>query len=402
MRLGPIVHALVEATGDAREFEERSRRVRARMAAEGLDAIVAYSNAKVQGCVQYLGNYAVRFVAANTLPDGSYTMAGSCGLLFPLDGDIVLLTDQRWDELRAKETSVVPETRFSAAIGAEFGRLIDERGYRKVGIDNWFIFPAFHYEALRELAPRTTFVPTQVIEHTYKVKTAVELGLIRRAEEIGVLALEAALGAVAVGASEHEIGLAADHEMRRRGDLELAGGMVVAAGPNTATASGLPSPADSYVMKRGDWVMLDLCPRYKGYAGDICRMFVAGDVEDVDPFRRRLYAATVTIVEEVLKAVKPGAIPRELNELAQSVADDLGVGEYKTTTLGHGLGIDLHDPPDFRWDPWPLEPGTCITIEPCLIVPGVTGTRVEELVAVTDEGCEVLSAGAPTALRGSA
>jgi Xaa-Pro aminopeptidase len=383
------------------DFDERHRRIRARMAAEGLDAIVAYSNAKVQGCVQYVANYAVRFVAANTLPDGSYTMAGSCAALLPLEDDALLLADQRWDELRAKEVSVLPETRFSGALGAELGTLIAERGYRTVGIDNWFIFPAHHYLALHENAPDATLVPTLAIEHTYKVKSASELALIRKAEDVGVKALEAAFEAVHVGASEHEIALAADYAMRLHGDLELAGGMVAAAGPNTAIASGLPSADGSYVMERGDWIMLDICPRYEGYAGDICRMFVAGDVEDVDPFRQKLYSATVTIVEEVLSAVKPGVVPRELNELAQSVADGLGVGEYKTTTLGHGVGIDLHDVPDFRWDPWPLETGTCITIEPCLIVPGVTGTRVEELVAVTDSGCEVLSAASPTELRGS-
>src|SRR4051812_22128706 len=156
------------------------------MAAEGLDAIVAYSNAKVQGCVQYLANYAVRFVAANTLPDGSYTMAGSCAALFPLDGDdAVLLADQRWDELRAKEVSMLPETRFSGAIGAELGQLIDERGYRRVGIDNWFVFPAHHYLALREAAPEVELVPTLAIEHTYKVKSPAELELVRKAEEVG-------------------------------------------------------------------------------------------------------------------------------------------------------------------------------------------------------------------------
>ena len=384
------------------EFAERHRRIRERMAAEELDAIVAYSNAKVQGCVQYVANYAVRFVAANTLPSGDYTMAGSAGALFgAADDDTVLAVDQRWDELRAQETSVLAETHFSESIGTEFGRLIAERGYRRVGIDNWFIFPAIHYLALREHAPDVELVPTQLIEHTYKVKTEAELELTRRAEDVGIRALEAAFEAVHVGASEFDVALAADYAMRRHGDLEIAGGLVAAAGPNTAIASGLPRAGDSYMMERGDWIMLDICPAYEGYAGDICRMYVAGDLDDVDPFRRDLYDATVKIVEECVKAVKPGVVPRALNELAQSVADDLGVGQYKTTTLGHGVGIDLHDVPDFRWDPFPLEPGTCITIEPCLIVPGVTGTRVEELVAVTETGCEVLSAGAPTALRAS-
>src|SRR4029079_14413781 len=105
--------------------------------------------------------------------------------------------------------------------------------------------------------------------------------------------------AVHVGATEHEVALAADHAMRTHGDLELAGGMVAAAGPTTSIASVRPGAEDSYVLERGDWIMLDICPRYQGYAGDICRMFVAGDLDDVDPFRRRLYAATVAIVEEV-------------------------------------------------------------------------------------------------------
>lgn len=372
------------------------------MADEGLDAIVAYSNAKLQGCVQYLANYSVRFVAANTLPDGSYTTAGSCAVLFAREEDEpVLLVDQRWDELRAKDVSVLPETRFSESLGAELGDLIAKRRYRKVGIDNWFIFPAMHYLAARKHAPSADLQPTQLIEHVYKRKTDAEIERIRRAESAGAHALEAALDAVHVGASEHEIGLAADYAMRQLGDLELAGGMVVAAGPNTVTASGLPTRASSYVMRRGDWVMLDICPRYDGYAGDICRMFVAGDIDDVDDFRSGLHAAALTILDEAIRAIKPGVIPRALNDLAESVARELGVGDYKTTTLGHGLGIDLHDIPDFRWDPWPLEPGMCITIEPCLIVPGVTGVRIEELVAVTETGCEILSAESPPALRGS-
>ena len=296
------------------------------MAAEGLDAIVAYSNAKVQGCVQYLANYAVRFVAANTLPGRDYTMAGSCAALFRSTATTPCCCRPALGRAAGEGGLGAAETRFSGAIGAELGRLIAERGYRRVGIDNWFIFPAHPLPRAARSCPRRELRPDAAIEHTYKVKSQAELALVRKAEEVGVKALEAAFEAVHVGASEHEIALAADHAMRVHGDLELAGGMVAAAGPNTAIASGLPSAGGSYVMERGDWIMLDICPRYEGYAGDICRMFVAGDVEDVDPFRQTLYAATVTIVEEVLKAVKPGAVPRELNELAQSVADELGVG----------------------------------------------------------------------------
>lgn len=384
------------------ELARRHARLKQRLADEGLDAIVAYSNAKFQGCVQYVANYSVRFAALNTLPDGGYVAAGSCAAL--LDGgeeEGVLIVDQRWDTSRAEAVSALPVVSYSYEMGAELGKLIAARGYSRVGIDNWFIFPAPHYLALREHAGEVELVPTQLIENTYKVKSEAELELVRRAQQVGVVAMGEAFEAVGVGATDHGIALAADRAMREHGDLELAGGMAVAAGPQTAIGSGLPSRRDPYEMQRGDWVMVDICPQHEGYAGDICRMFVAGSVADVDPFRLRLYEATRTMLDEAIAAIAPGVTPAALNRRAEQVAEELGVGEYKTTTLGHGVGIDLHDAPDFRWDEQPLEPGVCITIEPCLMVPGVAGTRIEELVAVTDGGCEILGEPLSTELRGS-
>jgi Xaa-Pro aminopeptidase len=384
------------------EVGARHGRLKKRLEAEGLDAIVAYSNAKFQGCVQYVANYSVRFVALNTLPDGTYVAAGSCAALLAAgDDEGLLVVDQRWDTSRAESVSTLPRVAYSYEMGVELGKLIAERGYARVGVDNWFVFPAPHYLALKEAAPDVEFVPTQLIEDTYKVKSAAEVDLIRAAQQVGVRALAAAFEQVAVGASDHAIALAADRTMREHGDLELAGGMAIAAGPDTAIGSGVPSRTDPYVLQRGDWVMVDVCPQYEGYAGDICRMFVAGSLDDVDPFRRRLYDATRTMLEESIAAIRPGVTPAALNRRAEQVATEQGVAEYKTTTLGHGVGIDLHDAPDFRWDEQPLEPGVCITIEPCLMVPGVAGTRIEELVVVTDDGCEVLGDSLSTELRGS-
>jgi Xaa-Pro aminopeptidase len=385
------------------EIATRHRRLRERLKEEDLDAVLAYSNAKFQGCVQYVAEYSVRFVALNTLPDGGYVAAGSCAALLAAaeEDEGLLVVDQRWDTSRAEAVSALPKTVYSYEMGVELGRAIAERGYRRVGIDNWFVFPAPHYLALREAAPDVELVPTHLIEDTYKVKSEAEIDLVRRAQEVGAMALEEAFAAVAVGATDHDVALAANRAMHEHGDLELAGGMAVAAGPQSAIGSGLPSRSNPYVLQRGDWAMVDICPQHEGYAGDICRMFVAGSVEDVDPFRRRLYGATRAMLEASLEAIRPGVAPVELNRIAERVAEREGVAEHKTTTLGHGVGLDLHDLPDFRWDATPLEPGVCITIEPCLMVSGVAGTRIEELAVVTDDGCEVLGGGLSTELRGS-
>jgi Xaa-Pro aminopeptidase len=386
---------------DRSDFEERHRKVRERMEAEGLDALIGYSNAKVRGVVRYLTDYYVRFVGAQSQRDGSYQMFGSCAVLFPLDGDPVVVTDQPWDEERAKELSIFENTHYAENFGTEFGRLIAERGYRSLGIDNWFVYPAIHYLPLQELAPEVSIKPTMLVEDVYKIKTPKEIELIRKAEIAAMRAVDAGFEAVRVGATEFEFALAAEYALRANGELELAGGSIISGGPNTGTGSSLPEHDGSYVMKSGDWALFDICPGYAGYAGDISRMVVAGDLDDLDPKLREMYETTRRMNEEVIKAIKPGVTPKQLNDLAEDVARDGGFLENKIGLLGHSVGLDIHDPPDYYYDGEPLVENMCITVEPCLLMPGVAGTRVEDVVRVTADGCEVFTADSPKELRGT-
>lgn len=386
---------------DAAEFAQRHQRVRERMRAEGLDAVVAYSNSKAKGCVRYLANYYTRFTGAQNTREGGYFQFGSCALLFPLDGPPRMVTDQPWDVERAQALSVFDDTDYAENFGLDLGSRIVKEGYREVGIDNWFIFPAAHYLGLRETAPEVRFVPTMLIEETYRVKSAKELELMRLAERAAVKGVEAGRAAVGVGVREYDFALAADYEIRKNGDLETAGNAIIAGGPKTATGSGLPTQSDSYVMRSGDWAMFDLCPAYEGYAGDICRMVVAGNMKDLDPRLNGMYEVNREINERVIEAVRPGVTPKQLNQLATEIADRSEYGACKIELLGHSLGPDMHDPPDYYYDDRPLEQDMTITIEPCFLMKGVGGCRVEDVVVVTADGCEVLSAESPKELRGT-
>jgi Xaa-Pro aminopeptidase len=384
------------------EFADRHRRLRERMANEGLDAIVGYSNPKAKGVVRWLSNYYVRFTGMQSKRDGSYFQFGSCAVLFPRDGEPTLLTDQTWDVARAEEISVFADTRHAFNFGTEFAAAIDAAGYGKVGIDNWFLFPAMHYLPLVEGAPKASFEPTHVVEETYKVKSPKEIELTRKAEEVAVKAVAAGFAAVDVGVREYDFALAAENEMRKHGELETAGSSIIMGGPKTATGSGLPMQEGSYVMKSGDWALFDCCPSYCGYAADICRMVVAGKLSDLDPRLKKMYDVTLRMNEEVIDRVKAGARPGDLNAFATEIAEREGFGEQKIELLGHGLGPDMHDPPDYYYDDTPLEENMTITIEPCLLEPGVGGVRVEDVVLVTADGCEVLTEAAPKQLHGTA
>ncbi len=377
---------------DAQELARRHARVRERMEAEGFDALIVYSNAKVKGPVRYLSNYFTRFVGAQNQADGSYQWFGSCAMLFPLEGEPVLFTDQPWDEERAKEISDFGDTRYAENFGVEFAKLIKAGGYKSVGIDNWFIYPAIHYLPLTTETPDTKYRGTMLIEDVYRVKSEVEIEIMRQAEVVAMKAIEAGFAAVQVGATEYDFALAAEHAMRKHGELELAGSSIVSGGPNTGTGSSLPMHEGAYVMKSGDWALFDICPSWGGYAGDIARMIVAGSIEDLDPELKRMYDTTLAMNRAVIEGIKPGVTMKSLNALALEIATEAGFGENKIGLLGHSLGLDMHDPPDYYWDDSPLEKNMCITVEPCLLIPGKGGSRIEDVVVVTDDGCEVLSA----------
>jgi Xaa-Pro aminopeptidase len=328
-------------------------------------------------------------------------MFGSSAVLFPIDGEPMVRTDQPWDIARAKEISMFPDTEYAGLFAEDFGRVIRDRGYRRVAIDNWYIFPAREFMALTELAPDVEFVPSHLMSELRRVKSEEELAIIRRSAALAVEAVETSLDAVKVGANEYDIVLLCEETMRRGGDIELAGGSISGCGPNTSTGSWVPSNTQTRAIRPGEWVMMDVCPRVDGYAGDISRHRVAGDLGDLDPRLKKMYDVTLLMSDEVRKAVRPGISGRELNTLAEQIADGEGLLENKIGLLGHGLGLDIHDIPDFYYDDSVLSPGEVITVEPCLLLEGVGGVRIEDMVLVTEEGSETLTSAAGRELQGS-
>ena len=378
----------IEPITDA-EYAARTDAVRHAAAAEGFDAIIAYSTAKVTANVRYLTSYYTRFTGHQHTREHGYYMFGAAAALLPVEGDPLLRTDALWDVVRAGEMSKYRDVAGSTSLGGDLGASIAQRGLRRVGIDNWFLFPAADYLALKAAAPDTEFVPTLAISYVRAVKSAAELERHRRAEQIAVAAANAGMDAVAPGVTEYEVGLAAEETMRRLGDLETAGGSIISAGPNSASGSSLPTREKT--IQRGEWVLFDVLPKFDGYAGDIARMRLAGDPEDLSEDLRHLHAATLLMNQEVRKTVKVGVTPAELNAVASAVAEQEGVADLKIELVGHGVGLDIHDVPDYYYDDRPLRANEVITIEPCLLKAGLGGTRIEDVVVVKDDGCEVLT-----------
>ncbi|MGH8941413.1 MAG: aminopeptidase P family N-terminal domain-containing protein, partial [Acidimicrobiia bacterium] len=185
------------------ELTGRHERVRSALREGEFDALIAYSTAKVAANVRYLTNYFVRFAGMQNMREGGYHMFGSCAVLFPADGEPMVRTDQPWDIARAKEISMFPDTAFAGLFAQDLGRVIRDRGYRRVAIDNWYLFPAREFMALTEMAPDVEFVPSHLMSELRRIKSEEELAIIRRSASLAVEAVETSLDSVRVGANEY-------------------------------------------------------------------------------------------------------------------------------------------------------------------------------------------------------
>jgi Xaa-Pro aminopeptidase len=146
----------------------------------------------------------------------------------------------------------------------------------------------------------------------------------------------------------------------------------------------------------GTLVVVDWGAQLDGYASDCTRMFATGEL---DPRDREVYDLVLLAQEQALAAVRPGPTGRELDAVARAIIDAAGHGEHFGHGLGHGVGLEVHEGPRLsRQGSEPLVAGNVVTVEPGVYVPGAVGVRIEDLVAVTEDGHEMLS-GLPKALR---
>jgi Xaa-Pro aminopeptidase len=146
--------------------------------------------------------------------------------------------------------------------------------------------------------------------------------------------------------------------------------------------------------REGDAVIVDFSARKGSYLGDITRTFAVGEPQDEIKTAYRVVRAAQ---QAAIKVICPGVTCESVDAAARAIITDAGLGDYFVHRLGHGIGLDIHEPPYFvRGSRLRLEPGMCLTVEPGVYVPGQFGIRIEDDIVVTRDGCEILSRGVAT------
>ena len=223
-----------------------------------------------------------------------------------------------------------------------------------------------------------------VTERLRVIKAPEEIALLRRAIAITQDAIAATFAQLAVGASELEVARVLSQEMQRRG---APGGGLVQFGPSSALPHGGPAGP---TLERETVVLIDCGCRVAGYTSDITRTIWFGSSPSAE--FRKVFNVLHDAQTAAMDLGRPGTPCQQMDRAARQVITAAGYGSFFTHRLGHGLGMDGHEPAYLvEGNMTPLEPGMVFTIEPGIYQLGKFGVRIEDDCVMTDRGVEVLS-----------
>ena len=297
----------------------------------------------------------------------------------------ILLVDARYT-LAAKE-----EAPTFTVVEYQRGGLIDElkkylHGAKTIGIeDAEMTVTVFEHFKVAFDGAETVGVSGD-LEMLRAIKSPEELECLRKAEQIGVDAFLAVVPQIRPGMKEYELAAELEYQMRKRGAEGTSFETIAVSGEKTAMPHGKP---DHKTIRNGELITMDFGCRYKGYCSDMTRTVALGKISEE---QKRIYDIVYRAQAEGLSAIRAGVIGREADRAARQVIEDAGFGKCFGHSLGHGVGLLIHEQPNLSpRSNTVLKPGMVVTCEPGIYVPGLCGVRIEDMVCVTESGCENLT-----------
>lgn len=218
-------------------------------------------------------------------------------------------------------------------------------------------------------------------------KDAAEIRAMQEAVYMAQNALQAALPKIHAGITEKQLAAEITSQLFQNGsESKLPFTPIVASGPNSANPHAFPGDRR---LENGDMLLIDWGANASEYFSDITRTFVLGEAED----EMRIIAQTVQSANKAAREIAgPGITAHQVDQAARQVIEEAGYGQYFIHRTGHGLGLEVHEPPYIRGgNQMLLEPGMTFTIEPGIYIPGLGGVRIEDDVVVTDHGLRTFS-----------
>lgn len=352
------------------DSKERLAALRRRLAAEGIPAMIVSGTTNIRYMTGFEG----------VIDDG---INAAC----LVSADLALFyTDHRYSGAAEAAAEGTP---WSVRVQKEslYGELCADA--KAAGIDSVTIESAVSYGRFKFISDQFTGAvrPTDgLIEDIRQVKEPGELERVTAAAALTDRAFDHILGYIAAGRTERDVALELEFYMRKNGSDDVAFDFIVASGPNSAHPHATVSDR---VLGPGDFLTMDIGARVDSYRSDMTRTVVIGTASDR---QREVYEAVLASNEAGIAAVRGGRPGADIDSASREVLVKAGLGEHFTHSIGHGVGLDIHELPFMsQRSHGAVRTGSIVTIEPGVYIEGWGGVRIEDLLAVEEGGHRLLS-----------
>ncbi len=313
--------------------------------------------------------------------------SGSNGLALVGPSARAFITDFRYVEQAAEQVDASFERRQAPQDLLDSVADVLPDGSVRLGFEDAHVSVRTHDRLRGLLDERVSLVGVDgIVEQLRAIKDAGEVSAIRTACQLADAALDQVLAEGLIGRTEREVALALEIAMRELGATRPSFDPIIAAGPHGALPHAQPRDV---VIGPDQLVVIDWGAELDGYCSDCTRTVATGPVSE---HAEEIYALVRSAQLAGLEGVAAGRHGREVDAVARRVIEDAGHGGHYGHGLGHGVGIEVHEAPRLsqRSDDT-LEAGNVVSVEPGVYLPGDLGVRIEDLVVVTDGGCEILT-----------
>ena len=296
-------------------------------------------------------------------------------------GSVTALSDRRFEEELALKTPHLIAVMRKKSLTEELKKVSRKHRLRRIGFQSDYTTVKQRKEIAKGIGGKKLRDTADWMITLRKTKNDAEVRCIETAVRIQERAFRAMLREIKPGMTERQATAILEFNMKKLGADGTSFGTIVAAGAN----SSIPHyRAGDVKIKKGSPILFDFGARYRGYCSDMTRVIAfdrfPSKIEKIYRIVRDAYLAGID-------AVRPGAHLKDVDAVARKVIEKAGYGKAFGHSLGHGIGLDIHEEPRLaKLSKGQLEPGNVVTIEPGIYLPGVGGVRIEDDILVTSKG----------------
>lgn len=345
-------------------YKYRMQKLRKAMENKNIDAVMLIGD--------YNRNYMSGFTG-----DESFSIITSDKAIF--------ITDSRFTEQAKNEVCGYEVVQYNKRFPEFLGEMLEKLNIKRLGFEEDVVtvnkYNDFKKNINAELVPLNGMV-----EEIRIIKDEKEIESIKKAAGIADKAFKHMLEFIKPGMTEREVGIELEFSMKKLGAKALSFPSIVASGVRSSLPHG---QATEKVLENGDFLTLDFGCIFEEYCSDMTRTIVIGEATDK---MKEVYETVLKAQKSAIKAIKAGAKGNEIDKVARDIISSKGYGKYFGHSLGHGVGRYIHEAPALSpKSDITLKSGMIVTDEPGIYIPDFGGVRIEDLIVVTENGCEVIS-----------